>query len=125
MNLRFSTSVVALGLTIASSLWTPTALAEYGRIAGSATVPALGQAAYSIPLNLPPGTNGMAPRLALNYNSGGGTGLFGVGWSLSGLSGIARCNSTWAQDGLARDVRNDMTDRFCLDGKKLRLVSGT
>lgn len=124
MKSRFSVSAVALGLTIAVSCWAPNALAAHGRIAGSASVTDLGQASYSIPLNLPPGTNGMAPRLALNYNSGGANGLFGVGWSLSGLSGIARCNSTWTQDGVVRNVRNDLNDRFCLDGKKLRLVTG-
>ncbi len=95
-----------------------------GRTRGYASVSDTGQATYSIPLFTPPGTNGMAPQLSLNYSSGAGNGLFGVGWSLSGLSGISRCASTWAQDGLARDPRNDYQDRFCLDGQKLRLVSG-
>ena len=30
-----------------------------------------------------------------------------------------------AQDGVARNVRNDLQDRFCLDGRKLRLVAGS
>jgi RHS repeat-associated protein len=63
--------------------------------------------------------------LALVYNGGNDSSLLGVGWSISGLSAITRCPRTWAQDGESRDVRNDSSDRFCLGGNKLRLVSGT
>ena len=65
-----------------------------GRTRGYASVSDTGQASYSIPLYTPPGTNGVAPQLSLNYSHGAGNGLFGVGWSLSGLSGISRCAST-------------------------------
>ncbi len=51
--------------------------------------------------------------------------LQGVGWNVAGLSAIRRCSRTWAQDGESRDVRNDASDRFCLDGNKLRRTSGT
>lgn len=39
--------------------------------------------------------------------------------------GIARCASTAEQDTTPRSVRNDLNDRFCLNGNKLRLVTGT
>ncbi len=39
-----------------------------------------GTATYRVPLTVPPGRNGFAPRLALIYNSGNGNGPFGLGW---------------------------------------------
>ena len=47
-----------------------------------------------------------------------------MGWSIAGLSTIARCNRTWAQDGAAAGVTNTLADRYCLDGQQLKLVSG-
>ncbi|MCE9501510.1 MAG: hypothetical protein K8R21_13570, partial [Leptospira sp.] len=47
-----------------------------------------GKAGFSIPIDLPPGK--MVPGLALSYNSGGGNGLVGVGWELSGMEFIQR-----------------------------------
>ncbi|NNE06187.1 MAG: hypothetical protein HKN15_10740, partial [Xanthomonadales bacterium] len=48
----------------------------------------------------------------------------GVGWSLGGLSEIARCAQTIEQDGASGSVNLDSDDRFCLDGQRLLLVSG-
>lgn len=42
-----------------------------------------GSATLSIPLVLPPGTNGHQPRLALAYHSGRGNGWIGQGWDLA------------------------------------------
>ncbi|HET7370587.1 MAG TPA: FG-GAP-like repeat-containing protein, partial [Gammaproteobacteria bacterium] len=96
-----------------------------GAIPGNFAVSPAGAATYSIPLDLPPGVNGMTPQLGLYYNSRGGNGLLGVGWSLSGLSIISRCPHTIAQDGAVRGVKFDSGDRFCLDGNRLRLKTGT
>ncbi|WP_165782268.1 RHS repeat-associated core domain-containing protein [Leptospira brenneri] len=49
-----------------------------------------GNATFSIPLEVPDGTGGLTPGLSLSYNSGGGNGLLGKGWSLSGLSFLKR-----------------------------------
>ncbi len=45
---------------------------------------------HSIDLQLPPGTMGMSPKLALTYSSEGPNGIIGKGWSLSGLPYITR-----------------------------------
>lgn len=47
-----------------------------------------GTASFSIPLPVSP-ARGACPNLSLSYNSGGGNGIFGLGWSL-GLSSIKR-----------------------------------
>jgi hypothetical protein len=52
-----------------------------------------GELVYSYPIKLPTGTNGVGPKLALTYNSHGGNGMCGLGWSLSGIPVIGRDNS--------------------------------
>ncbi|HKE43365.1 MAG TPA: FG-GAP-like repeat-containing protein, partial [Steroidobacteraceae bacterium] len=74
---------------------------------------------------MPPGTHGLTPSLALRYSSGTGNGIFGVGWSITGLSAISRCNKTIAQDGFANAPSLDVSDGYCLDGNRLRLTGGT
>ena len=41
-----------------------------------------GRFAYSVPIQVAPGRQGASPKLALGYNSAGGNGWCGVGWSL-------------------------------------------
>ncbi len=74
---------------------------------------------------MPPGVGEVGLDLALAYASRSGSGSIGTGWSIAGLSTIARCNRTWAQDGAAAGVTNTLADRYCLDGQQLKLVSGT
>jgi Salmonella virulence plasmid 65kDa B protein len=92
---------------------------------GSFAVSPSGAATYIIPIQVPPGTAGMQPSLALTYNSQAGNGLAGMGWSLSGLSAIHRCPRTYVQDGVSGGINYDANDRFCLDGERLILVGGT
>jgi hypothetical protein len=84
-----------------------------------------GAATYTLPISVVPGTSGMEPKLAFTYNSQAGNGMLGAGWSLSGLSAITRCPRTMAQDGVRGGVTFTSSDRFCLDGQRLVLVSGT
>ncbi|WP_386069891.1 polymorphic toxin-type HINT domain-containing protein [Tahibacter sp. UC22_41] len=91
-----------------------------GAIAGEASTDG-GAALYSIPIKVPPGRNGVAPELALSYNSRSGNGIAGLGWGLSGFSAIQRCPRTTAQDGVgnAAALSFGNNDALCLDGERL------
>lgn len=78
-----------------------------------------GAATLSVPIQVPRGIGGMEPQLAFGYGSGGGNGLLGVGWSLSGISAISRCPRSVLHDRLRGSVNFDANDRFCLDGQRL------
>jgi RHS repeat-associated protein len=95
-----------------------------GLTAGQFRVDESGAANYSIPLSLPTGIAGVTPQLALSYHSSAGNGSMGIGWNISGLSGISRCRQTLEQDGHNAPLTLTNDDRFCLDGQKLIAVSG-
>lgn len=120
-----STFLSALCVLCAAASITLSAHAATGRTPGQAQVSASGAAQYSMALWTPPGTNGLRPTLELRYSSAAQNGLAGVGFTLSGLSSITRCNQTIAQDGAARAVTLNSSDPLCLDGARLMLVSGT
>ncbi len=121
-NLRRACALAASLVLLAQT--TPPADAAIGRTPGSASVSEDGQAQYSIPFDLPPGTNGLTPVLSLDYRHRAHGGLVGVGWSIGGLSQVTRCARTVAQDGVAGAPRRDTTDRFCLDGQRLVIANG-
>jgi len=93
-----------------------------GLTPGSFGVNPSGAATYTIPIQVPPGIAGLEPKLALAYNSQGGNGLLGMGWSLSGLSSFQRCPRTLAQDGARGGINYDANDRYCLDGQRLMSI---
>jgi RHS repeat-associated protein len=95
-----------------------------GGIASTFAVGPNGDARYTIPIDAPPGVNGVEPGLALTYGSQSGDGLLGVGWSLGGLSAITRCKQIPAIDQARGTIGYDAADRYCLDGRRLINVSG-
>ncbi len=95
-----------------------------GRTVGTFGVSNMGAASYSVPVVVPPGVSGVQPHLAINYQSGGGNGLLGVGWGVSGLSEIERCRKTLVQDGVNGGINFNSGDAFCLDGNRLRSTGG-
>jgi RHS repeat-associated protein len=96
-----------------------------GTVGGQFRVDESGAATYTIPIQLPQGTAGVTPQVSLNYSSGGGIGILGKGWSLNAFSSISRCRQTLSQDTAAKPITWSSEDRFCLDGQRLILVSGT
>lgn len=99
--------------------------ASFGYINGQFNVTDAGSALYAIPLSVSPGTAGMAPELSIAYNSQGGNGILGNGWSLLGLSTISRSGKTLSQDNEVRGIKLDGSDTYSLDGERLVLVNGT
>lgn len=96
-----------------------------GRVPGEFGVNSFGSATYQIPIEVAGGINELKPGLSLSYSSAGGDGLVGMGWSIGGLSSITRCPQTLAQEYAVRGVRYASGDRFCLDGQRLVVTSGT
>jgi hypothetical protein len=79
-----------------------------------------GEAAWSMPIWAPVGRNGIAPSLSFSYRSRRSPGLMGQGFDVSGLSSVARCWRTVAQDGhFAAGPTAGVPDVFCLDGQRL------
>jgi RHS repeat-associated protein len=130
--------MLTLGISLPLPAATPPALSNpsatpesplgpefHGALAGQASVSAGGNASYVLPIEVPPGTRGMAPQISLNYNSNMQNGLFGLGWFIQGpTSRITRCPQTVSQDGNAHTVDYSSEDRFCLDGHRLVLEAG-
>ncbi|WP_279306051.1 SpvB/TcaC N-terminal domain-containing protein, partial [Leptospira ellisii] len=54
------------------------------------SVDSLGKASAGIEIPLPPATAEIKPTISLNYSSGAGNGLVGVGWELGGTETIIR-----------------------------------
>lgn len=78
-----------------------------------------GTPSYKVTIDVPPGISGMSPAIGLAYNGSGVNGPVGHGWSIQGLSIIARCGQAKAIDGFERTVRYDSNDKLCLDGQRL------
>jgi hypothetical protein len=114
-SLVLATSALCLPLWIA---------AQNSATPGEFQVTDAGASSYTIPLYTAPAAGNLDVKLALQYNSQSGNGVFGVGWSLTGVSSITRCPRTIAEEGERVGVKNNATDIFCLDGQKLRAVAG-
>ena len=79
-----------------------------------------GAATISIPLDFPEGINGMSPHLSLNYNSQGGDGIMGLGWSIGGMSKISRVPYTYKYNDSCGAVLFSDLDELSIDGNRLR-----
>lgn len=121
MRISLSRLVTACLLAFSPALLSaqPTALR------GDFSVDVSGMANYSLPIEVPPGVNGMAPKLSLEFLGSGANGLLGLGWQLGGGGALTRCGATPAQDGRWGAVNFDAQDQLCLGGQRLMLVSGS
>jgi RHS repeat-associated protein len=73
--------------------------------------PVVGSATHSVPLFVSPGRSGVAPSLALAYDSAAGNGPFGLGWQLS-VPSIRRKTAR----GVPRYRDAEESDTFVLSG---------
>src|SRR5689334_6978073 len=73
--------------------------------------PVTGTGSMTIPISVSPGRSGFAPQLSLSYDSGGGNGPFGFGWSLS-IPAVTRKTDK----GLPRYFDTTDSDVFILSG---------
>ncbi|MEH6681043.1 MAG: RHS repeat-associated core domain-containing protein [Sediminicola sp.] len=96
-----------------------------GGTVGALSVSASGAAVYEIPIDVPPGINGVQPAISLSFNSQSGNGLAGWGWNVTGISIITRAPSTLFHDSQMDPVDFDLEDRFSFDGQRLILKTGT
>lgn len=96
-----------------------------GATSGAFNISPSGGAYYTIPIDVPPGVNELAPSLSLYYSSQSGQGVAGYGWHIGGLSVISRTGQNFYNDGAARGIELDHNDKFCIDGQRLVLTSGT
>ena len=96
-----------------------------GETPGNLSVSLTGGANYEVPIAVPPGIDGIVPKIFLSYNSQGGNGLAGYGWNVNGISVISRIPASKYHDGEMDGVDFDNLDRFALDGERLILKSGT
>lgn len=81
-----------------------------------------GASTYRFSPVITPGTAALQPTISFAYNSQGGNGLMGLGWSIEGLSTISRAAQTKSQDGRIKGISFSNTDRFALDGERLILT---
>ncbi len=72
-----------------------------------------GAATLSIPIEVPPGRNGIEPNLSLTYNSYQGNGWVGVGWDL---------DVGFIQRSTKLGVDYDANDFVAMDGSSSELV---
>ena len=94
-----------------------------GAIPGTIDVSPAGAAAYTIPIEVVPGTQGMQPNLSIVYNSMSGMGLLGMKWNLSGISAITRCGQNNYYDNNITAIQFNGNDQFKLDGDRLIMIS--
>ena len=73
--------------------------------------PVTGTGSMSVPIPTSPGRAGFGPELSLSYDSGGGNGPFGFGWSVS-LPSITRKTD----QGLPQYMDAEESDTFILSG---------
>ncbi len=94
-----------------------------GTLAGDFQVSSLGEAVYNIDIQVPPGTMDIEPALGLMYSNQSPDGPLGLGFNITGISSITRCQATEPLDGFVSAVDYSDNDRFCIDGERLILIS--
>ena len=97
--------------------------AVVGSLSGVFDVSPTGAATYSVPIEVPPGIQGMQPNISLVYNSQSGDGMAGMCWNISGLSMISRVPKDYYFDSDRSGIIWDKNSPLALDGQRLIIVN--
>ncbi|WP_163399224.1 RHS repeat-associated core domain-containing protein [Flavobacterium fluviatile] len=125
-NITNQLSSTSTAKKLSATAITPTGNStEVGSTEGQLSVSLSGGATYDIPILVPTGINGVAPKISLAYNSQASNGMAGYGWNITGVSKITRIPSTKFHDNVIDGVDFDELDRFALDGERLVIKNGT
>jgi RHS repeat-associated protein len=95
---------------------------EVGTTSGNPSVDQIGGFNYSIPILCSPGTQGIAPGIAISFNSNSGSSWLGAGMSLSGISAITRTGKSVFYDDKNSGI-NFSGYEYALNGSRLLFVS--
>lgn len=98
---------------------------DVGEIPMSSSVAPTGAKMYNVPIEISPGRQGFQPQLSIAYNSLGGNGTMGIGWSIGGLPSISRIPRSKYYDNQSGGVNLSKADAFVLDGTRLIKLSET
>jgi RHS repeat-associated protein len=93
--------------------------AVVGNLSGAFDVSPSGAAIYSVPIECPPGIQGMQPNISLVYNSQSGSGIAGMCWNIGGLSMISRVTKNYYYDDEKSGIIWDKTSPLAWDGQRL------
>ena len=95
-----------------------------GTVKGAPGTTSTGAVTYTIPIVMPPGTNGSSPTVNIGYNSQAANGTVGYGWNIAGLSAVGRQGHDLFHYDKVTPVTFTDQDAFMLDGSWLNPVSG-
>lgn len=84
-----------------------------------------GARTYTVPIKLYKHDEWFCPDISLVYNSQGGKGTYGKGWSIGGLQSITRSSKTIYYDGKTEGMKMNTDDTFYLNGIRLIRTSTT
>ena len=98
--------------------------AVVGSIPGAFDVSPTGAATYTVPIEVPPGIQGMQPNISLVYNSQSGNGIAGWGWNIGGLSAITKGVKTIFSDDAVSGIDLSAKSDYYLEGNKLFAKAG-
>ena len=96
-----------------------------GAIEGKFEVTLSGAATYRIKPDLLPGIKNMVPNIEIIYSSQAGNSMLGEGWSIQGLSAIARTSKDIYHNGRNENIKFDNSDYLSLDGQLLSPYGNT
>jgi hypothetical protein len=91
---------------------------------------AMGTATWTVPLGISKSRQGAQPPLSLQYSTGAGNGIFGLGWGLAGCPEITRKTAPVIHDLRVRpegwhELHTQRSPEGSISGAQIRASGGT